>query len=128
MIAHRCKRLIRDQIIKISVFTAAAFPAVLSFAVIMNISVCTYVDFKHLLSKQPAAIYCPLLNNKILTKKETWQSSQHGSGLLGFDERFSWISWDSEAIKFLAVITGDLHFLQLHPNSRKEALVYFCLM
>lgn len=51
-----------------------------------------------------------------------------GSGLLGFDERLSWIGWDSQAIIFFTVIAGDLHFLQFHPNSRKEALVYFCLM
>ncbi len=38
-------------------------------AVIVNISACTYIDFKHLLSKQPTSVYCPLLNDKILTKK-----------------------------------------------------------
>lgn len=53
-----------------------------------------------------------------------WQSSQHGSGLLGYDEGFSWIGYH-----FLAVISGDLHFFfHLQPNNRKEALVYFCLM
>lgn len=52
--------------------------SLVSFVVIMNTSDCTDVDFEHLVSKHPAAIYYPLLNDKVLTKKETQQSSQHG--------------------------------------------------
>lgn len=84
------------------IFTLAAFPAVLG---VLSSFVCCYNEYIRLyscLSKQPAAIYCPLLNDKILSKKEMWQSSQHGSWLLEFDERFSWIGWDSEAIIFFS--------------------------
>lgn len=104
-------------------------PSRVLFAVIMNTSDCTDVDFEHLVSKQPAAIYCPLLNDKVLAQKETQQSSQHGLRAAGIWWKvfMDWLGFRGHHF-FLTVIAGDLHFLRLHPNSRKAALVYFCLM
>lgn len=94
-------------------------------AVIMNMS--AYTDFEHLLSKQHATPYCSLVNDKILTKKEMQQSSQHGSGLLGFDERFHGLAAIQRPSFFSGYLLG-FTFFQLHPNNRKEAVIYFCLM
>lgn len=77
--------------------------------------------FEHFLSKKPLTPYCPLLNDKILTKKKLQQSSQHVSGLLGFDERFSRTGCDSEAIILLLLSLGIyIFFIYIQIIERKH--------